>query len=329
MDRDITNEAAQGIASGKGKGKEKETMPSVQPRPNNDSNSQGLSSEHNSIISCLTSSTTRLAKDLIATHATAVDLAEVQPYSKAGPSVAAPSIDYTAAANASIRPLSTGSADPGVSFKSSQGLERAISNQPGFSGFLDETSRLEPTEGNRLAISQRLDIAGTRLQPHGRTNGQPTEPTEDGLEVAEFLDSGYDEVVTGDPEVPLPSGEQTALRRALFQDGGQWKRKPMGDYHEDILNFFPDFLISGSGKSADIYNHLGVTDPEDARIIWASHWQDVLANYNDEVWGDLSHLVEEAREELQMLSNSPEQAPPSDSGALRRLQQILAHVRGF
>ena len=78
-------------------------------------------------------------------------------------------------------------------------------------------------------------------------------------------------------------------------------------------------------------NQLGTSEPQEAREIWVTHWQDVFSSYTDEVWGNLSDLVGEAREELQALSTSrgEEEARPPESRALRRLQQILSHVRGF
>lgn len=325
MDRDNVN-AADG--SSNGKGKEKETTLASQPRPNSDSDSKGQSSESDSVISRLTSSTTQLAKDLITSHATAIDMAQIQPSNKAGPATPTLSKEYSATADASIRPLTPVAAVLGRNFRS-QGPEGSTSNESGFSAFLDDSNRLESTEGSYFDASQRPGSTKLQLQPLGQINVPAAEPVEDGSEVVKFLDSRYDEVMSRDPEVPLSAEEQTALRRALFQDDGQWKRKPVREYQEDILNFFPDFISGATGKSADLSNHLGVSNPENSKMVWVSHWQDVLSNYNDEVWGDLGSLVEEAREELLVLSSSPQQTPISGSGALRRLQQILAHVRRF
>ncbi len=325
MDRENGNEKVQGDANGKGKGKE--TSLSLPPRPNTESALTELAPDCDSLVSRLTLSATQLARDFTNSRAAAVDIAELLPSGKAGISAATPSKNYRATTDTPISQSNGAAAASGGSFRSSRAPEKNTSREPGFSTFLDHTGRLEPAE-NDIGSSQRLDPQEPQLHHHRQISAEAANMMEDGLEVVGLLDSDYVELVDKDLQMTLLVGEQATLRRALFQDDGQWKRKPVGDCHEDNLNFFPDFLLNSAGTGRDMSDHLGITDPDNARVVWVRHWKDVLSSYTDEVWGNLSPLVGKAHEELRALSESPGDISSSEAGALRRLQQILAHVRG-
>ncbi|RYO99546.1 hypothetical protein DL764_006787 [Monosporascus ibericus] len=321
------NQEAQGSA--KGKGKETVTSLSMQPKPSGYSASVEAASDSNSITSRLASSTTRLAKDLVAGHATRADMTEILSASKGGMSTATPFKDCRATADASTSQPNTAAADYETRFRTTR-AGAGTANEPGFSAFLDDTGTLGPTM--HTTVGDTLESLGIRESRQGlceQAGGQGADRIEDGSEVAEFLDSGYSQMGDEDSKIPLSTEEQAALRRALFLDGGQWRQQPARDDWEDTLNFFPDFMLSGAWRDVDVSRHLGTSDPGEARATWVNHWQDVLSSYTDDVWGDLTSLVGEAREELTALSKSNEQAASSTTGALRRLQQILTHVRGF
>jgi hypothetical protein len=179
---------------------------------------------------------------------------------------------------------------------------------------------------------------GTTQHAYGEPTGSGPDPEEsqsqhvthavaaamnDGSEVVDLLGTGL--IVEGDDDaLHMTSEELGVLRRALLE--GSPSREPAWN---DALNFVPDFISNGgsSEEYRQLAQHLGVSDTVEARNIWFSQWENVLSSYTDEVWGDLSPIVMAAREELQGISTSPE-GTAHGLNAVRRLQQILAHVRG-
>ncbi|KAI9171899.1 hypothetical protein HJFPF1_01390 [Paramyrothecium foliicola] len=115
------------------------------------------------------------------------------------------------------------------------------------------------------------------------------------------------------------------LRRALFEsDFG-------ASIWNGLLDFSPDFITSADDSSSkDRRQYLGVAEPNHARQIWAQQWAEVFSNYNAEVWGDLGPLVSKAKREVEDLTTSQggSLGESSDTSAVDRLRQILAHVRG-
>ncbi|KAI0165959.1 hypothetical protein GGR57DRAFT_144975 [Xylariaceae sp. FL1272] len=140
----------------------------------------------------------------------------------------------------------------------------------------------------------------------------------DGFEVVQLLETGTGAEVFSfeDGDLPVTSHQASALRQALFE-GDSASRTLAWD---DALNFIPDSLA----------DYLGIDNVHDARLIWAQQWQDVLSSYTDEVWGDLDALVKAARRELDDMSKGArtETASEPSLDAVRRLRQILAHIRG-
>lgn len=146
----------------------------------------------------------------------------------------------------------------------------------------------------------------------------------DGSEVVDLLETVF---LGEDNDEPYMTNEKLLpLRRELFREGG-----PAGTSWDSVLNFVPEFISNRGMGNSDEYQqlaqHLGLSNPAEARDIWFSQWDDVLSSYTDEVWGDLSPLVMAARQELKGISTNPEGTTSDGLNALRRLQQILAHVR--
>ncbi|GKT39945.1 uncharacterized protein ColSpa_00126 [Colletotrichum spaethianum] len=118
--------------------------------------------------------------------------------------------------------------------------------------------------------------------------------------------------------------EEDSLRKALFSGRGDG---PTSNW-TPLLDFQPDFLQGG--EVTELLQHFGVADLRQARAMWMDSWNDVLASYTDQVWGDLGPLAREAQREIQEAREQGTTATMDPGGmqALQRLRQILAHVRG-
>ncbi|CEI65165.1 hypothetical protein FVEN_g11556 [Fusarium venenatum] len=155
----------------------------------------------------------------------------------------------------------------------------------------------------------------------------------DGAAVVSLLDGHSDEldaVLVGshDPiaeadDDPLTPEAAAKLREALFSNNSV----SSGPSLSDLLNFNPGFLDQ-PGPEAEFERqlYLGTRDTDQARSSWLQQWGDVLAGYTDHVWGDLEPLITEARREVE---ESKAQGPGavSETKALDRLRQVLAHIR--
>ncbi|KAI8629291.1 hypothetical protein F5Y19DRAFT_96088 [Xylariaceae sp. FL1651] len=194
--------------------------------------------------------------------------------------------------------------------------------------------RQASVSGEEASFSVFLEMLKGAMEPAGRGPAQdnvspqvthvPLASINDGSEVVHLLESGPDTMVEGDDELHIMNKERPIIRRASIGS------KPSADPASDgTLNFFPKFLSDPSGCEAygELLQHLGVSDLNEGRRIWACQWQNVLSSYTDEVWGDLSPLVAVARQQLQDLSTSAGETALHKLDAVRRLQQILAHVR--
>ncbi|KAI0839005.1 hypothetical protein F5Y06DRAFT_37336 [Hypoxylon sp. FL0890] len=320
MEQDNRNNQKETQKDAKGKG--------VATRLDNSSSSSTRENGHPSTVeaaSPITSVTTRLGAsankltgDMIR-HPSDAQIANVLPSSKAESS-SAPRGGVISEASTYKSGLTPATFDG--TFKSTQVRGQHAPGESSFSSFLNSTSTLEVMEPgylDREGRGQRND-----LEP-GQMSQSAAIMATDGMDVVSLLDSGYDEVE--DAEFFLTDDERVALRHRLFENGEASRRNPQRvEQWENILNFFPDIKTNSNGiqEYADL---LGTSDLEEARSIWINQWQRVLSSYTDEVWGDLTPLVDEAREELTSLSRSRE-ASPAKPKALRRLQQILHHVRG-
>lgn len=330
MEGDNPIERKQRAAKGKEKDKEEAPVP-LQSRLNDGATTTEQTSSLNSFISRMASSTTQLAQDLIASHATEREMASIAPSNKGETSAAAQLQNGSSATDIATWRSIPLVADPDASFRSPRNAEMDKSHEAGFSAFLDHEGRPEQAEadGVRPPLPRQGLLEAQQLS-RDQKSGNAVDRVEDGSEVVELLNSGYDDAVDVGPGVSLSVEDKAALRRALFQDDGQWRQRPATEHWGELLDFTPDFLSRDRAGDTDMLSYLGTSEPKEAREIWVSHWQDVLSSYTDEVWGNLSVLVGEAREELDAISGSRgEGIVTPESGALRRLQQILSHVRGF
>lgn len=274
-----------------------------------------------SFISRLGASTTQLTNAMIQRHPSPTCVTESLPPSKGESSKSTRSVSASETSTCRNQPAQAFS---NGTFASTSTQEQCIMGESDFSAFLDGTNKLEIIEPGHIekhGFGQSYDPGSEQTTPPGMAN-----LATDGMDVVDLLDSRYDEVE--ETAMFLSDTEQVALRCQLFDDGEAREHLSQRGQWEDALNFFPDF--GPSGNSIQAYaDLLGTSDLQEATNIWTSQWRHVLTSYTDTVWGDLSPLVSVARDELASLSDlEGNEASPSKLKALRRLQQILTHVRG-
>jgi hypothetical protein len=129
---------------------------------------------------------------------------------------------------------------------------------------------------------------------------------------------------------PASHDDLAALRKALFGDGTDDTAPPVA--WDNVLNFIPGYLQSATATTAgaddELSLHLGTGNSDEAWQAWVGQWSRVLTSYQDEVWGDLGALVEEARREVQRIETAKPDEKPAEPTALLRLRAILGHLRG-
>lgn len=168
------------------------------------------------------------------------------------------------------------------------------------------------------------------------TNRQPSQSVmeqmaADGADVVALLstdDHSEPDFVTNDA---ISHGDLSNLRKALFGDGADGHGTSSGIPWDNVLNFIPEYLHSQGAEamkhSDNLLLHLGTADASEAWDTWVNQWSRVLTGYQDEVWGDLSALVNEARAEIQKMEDVKPGEKPVEPAALLRLRAILGHLR--
>ncbi|KJR86931.1 uncharacterized protein SPSK_01817 [Sporothrix schenckii 1099-18] len=176
----------------------------------------------------------------------------------------------------------------------------------------------------------------------------------DGLDVVNLLaGAGPPEEEPDYGDIELAEDESRALKLALFGDRNseeQYVASTTSHDWDTVLNFIPDFVRPSPGgeyeddpghtqsrtgaptKSRETQAALGMPHSSESTRQWLEQWQGVLTRYDDEVWGGLSPLVAQARDEVDQLQqsetdSSPPDRPPASTKALDRLRQILGHLR--
>lgn len=93
-------------------------------------------------------------------------------------------------------------------------------------------------------------------------------------------------------------------------------------------------LLGNDETSSSTWDHLLNFWPaaddnlESDKSAWLAQWKDVLAHYTDEVWGELGTDARRAKEEVEA-ELQRDRNDEHGLESLRRLRQILAHLRGF
>ncbi|KAL2178609.1 uncharacterized protein P884DRAFT_118830 [Thermothelomyces heterothallicus CBS 202.75] len=226
----------------------------------------------------------------------------------------------------------------GASMRTGQVQEHIAQEEASFAAFLDSGSA--PMLSEPGGLEEAWQSAVPRAAAAQVTRPMDSVPlsvadqeARDGADVVALLsrDGDFDSVFEHVDESPSAS-DLSALRQALFGDGADsGNSSPIA--WDNVLNFIPEYLrtptISAPGIEPDgqLSAHLGTVAPDEAWQTWISQWSRVLTSYQDEVWGDLSALVDEARTEIRRMEEvKPGEKPPVPT-ALLRLRAILGHLR--
>ncbi|KAL2137064.1 hypothetical protein VTI74DRAFT_9670 [Chaetomium olivicolor] len=223
----------------------------------------------------------------------------------------------------------------GETMRIGQTQEHIAQEETSFAAFLDSDSvpmLSEPSEqlegAWRSAIPRGVPVAGTMDLPSQSVMEQEAR---DGADVVALLSSGGDlDQVFEHVHAPASQEDLAGLRKALFGEGAD--RNTSSIPWDNMLNFIPEYLQSHTAlatRSGDALSmHLGSTDPDETWQAWIGQWSRVLTSYQDEVWGDLGALVEEARAEVQRIEEAKPGEKAPEPAALLRLRAILGHLRG-
>lgn len=284
----------------------------------------------NSVLSRLGQSASALSKSVVQGTPAVNDLANLAPSEKSGPSSSSRQAGPLAESTSRAAATSTSGAG---GFRSEHTSAHVAAEEAAFSDFLDSTNVFVPT--NPIGLDKAWESATSANMTPTISRGVhessvAEQQKRDGGEVVQLLSQPDEEMPEFDGQMILAEPELKSLRQALFEDGSP-SQVSASDWN-NMLNFVPDFLRSHEDShgvteaSGSSYMTLGVTDTAEAGQLWLNEWNRVLTGYNDEVWGDLGDLVQQARTEVQKIRDGQEGQPP-DPVALRRLRTVLHRVR--
>lgn len=223
---------------------------------------------------------------------------------------------------------------PASALRTGQAQEHIAREEASFADFLDGTAidQTLPGTAPRWPSISGGSIPGPHIGAGGAQTALEQEAL-DGRDVVALLSTMHDEPEPDHAALnALEPGGISKLQEALFGQG-QGSAPVAWD---SLFNFIPPYLrdgaaMDGIGEPAGFERamHLGMgVGAEEAWQPWIEQWSRVLTDYQDEVWGDLGHLREEARVEIQRLQEvRPDEKPPQPTSLLR-LRAILGHLRG-
>ena len=228
-------------------------------------------------------------------------------------------------------------AGPVESVRASHSRQHAEAQEAAFADFLEQTDIPVPMQQSedmeeawRASSYPALPDTSATMHSVRDPSSVLLQEKRDGDQVVALL-STNDEQLSDWPEEPrLSMEESTMLRRALFGNGVEPETKRDSNNWDSLLNFVPAYIrneSAGRGSDVELAGHMGTTMPEEASQIWLDQWSSVLASYQDEVWGDLGQLVEQARLEVHELQSVEGENAPRAPKALLRLRALLGHLR--
>ncbi|KAK0633353.1 hypothetical protein B0T14DRAFT_420302 [Immersiella caudata] len=225
--------------------------------------------------------------------------------------------------------FSVPSSGANTTLRSGQTREHIAREEAAFSAFLDDTvpQSLVPEESERAWPPLVDTLQSGREQISSSVAEQEML---DGADVVALLSTA---VAEHEPDYGLgelnSENDLSSLCKALFGDGPGDSTSSVA--WDNVLNFIPRYLQESAvsnAAAADMSSNLGGVGRDEAWDSWIGQWSHVLTGYQDEVWGDLGSLIQEARAEVQRLKAvEPNEKPPQPT-ALLRLRAILGHLRG-
>ncbi|GAB1311205.1 hypothetical protein MFIFM68171_01415 [Madurella fahalii] len=236
-----------------------------------------------------------------------------------------------ARAGASAVQLRSNVPSSGESMKKGQTQEHIAQEEASFAAFLNSDRVPMLSQPSGLERAWESASATTRMSP-ATTTAETLLPSVveqeamDGADVVALLAADGDLDPVFDPNEPAAHVDLPGLHKALF--GGEADDSASSAAWDNVLNFIPRYFQRQTGPEHDLAMHLGTTDAGEAWQQWIDQWSRVLTDYQDEVWGDLSALVEEARTEIQRIEEAKPGEKPPEPTALLRLRAILGHLRG-
>ncbi|KAH6636740.1 hypothetical protein F5144DRAFT_546812 [Chaetomium tenue] len=218
----------------------------------------------------------------------------------------------------------------GATMRTGQAQAHIAQEEASFAAFLDSESAPMLSEPNSMEEAWQSAVPPNPTPRAIGTSGSvplsvAEQEARDGVDVAALLsgDGDLDPVFDHTNEPPAPN-DLAGLREALFgESADQGSSSPIS--WDDVLNFIPEFLRVPDNQ---LSLHMGTSHRDEAWQTWIDQWSRVLTSYQDEVWGDLSSLVEEARSEVQRIEEAKPGEKPPEPTALLRLRAILGHLRG-
>ncbi|CAK7565013.1 MAG: hypothetical protein SEPTF4163_002920 [Sporothrix epigloea] len=319
------------------------------------------------VFSRIAQSAVSLGREIALNRPSGSDLALLTSTDKAGPASRGPSSTASVVQEGSEGSAATGMSWALPTTSSGHAQQHATAQDTAFAEFLDGADidvslPTEPdiglNEGNSDHYSS-MESTWTIHQTPSQTIQEHTSLSQPYSEVAEQEIRDGAAVVNllatdGPPEeepdlgdIELAEDEIAALKRVLFGDenGSNNAAYTTNQKWDNALNLIPDFirpnhlgyfeeepgnvtLSTGEAtKSRDTQAIMGLSHSSESSRQWLDQWHDVLTRYDDEVWGGLSPLVAQAREEVDRLQQLEPSNMPVESKALDRLRQILGHLR--
>ncbi|KAK4117044.1 hypothetical protein N656DRAFT_764351 [Canariomyces notabilis] len=219
----------------------------------------------------------------------------------------------------------------GEAIKPAHTEEHVAREEASFAAFLDSEVPAMSSGSGELERAWQSASAVTSIPnptPAAETlsHSVAEQQAKDGADVVALLSGGGDFDYVPDADEHISRDDLASLRKALFPEESAPGATP--STWDNVLNFIPEYFRGHTAAEDDLSTHLGTTDADEAWQQWIEQWSRVLTSYQDEVWGDLGALVEEARAEVRQLEEVKPGEKPPEPTALLRLRAIVGHLRG-
>lgn len=149
-------------------------------------------------------------------------------------------------------------------------------------------------------------LGGNAKRPNAWEDAVQNQERRDGEEVSALLSDPASIHFMDNVDFGSLPARHPRLRAALLAD-----QETTPSTWDNLLNFWP---LNDESLSSD-------------KSSWLEQWKYVLTRYNDEVWGELSTDATQARDEVESALQG-DKTYEDGLTSLRRLRQILGHLRG-